>query len=104
MGHVRMVLHPLRDLRWRGWICCWRAWISQVHPGLVQHHASHCHCRLVHLPSWLLLWLPHGWVNDCSLNLIYNLADFVNKIAFCLAIWQAAKNETLDKGAALLPA
>merc|ERR1711918_219397 len=36
-----------------------------------------------------------GGVNDCSLNLIYNLADFVNKIAFCLAIWQAAKNETL---------
>merc|ERR1712146_308699 len=32
-----------------------------------------------------------GGVNDCSLNLIYNLADFVNKIAFCLAIWQAAK-------------
>merc|ERR1712138_327142 len=45
-----------------------------------------------------------GGVNDCSLNLIYNLADFVNKIAFCLAIWQAAKNETLEKGAALLPA
>merc|ERR1712031_96353 len=45
-----------------------------------------------------------GGVNDCSLNLIYNLADFVNKIAFCLAIWQAAKNETLDKGSALLPA
>merc|ERR1712023_418073 len=45
-----------------------------------------------------------GGVNDCSLNLIYNLADFVNKIAFCLAIWQAAKNETLDKGGALLPA
>jgi len=38
-----------------------------------------------------------GGVNDCSLNLIYNLADFVNKIAFCLAIWQAARNETLDK-------
>merc|ERR1711982_175810 len=60
--HVRMVLHPLRDLRWRGRICCWRAWISQqVHPGLVQHHASHCHCRLVNLPGRLLLWLPHGW-------------------------------------------
>merc|ERR1712118_175239 len=60
--HVRLVLHPLRDLRWRGRIRCWRAWISQqVHPGLVRHHASHCHCRLVYLPSWLLLWLPHGW-------------------------------------------
>merc|ERR1719453_441146 len=39
-----------------------------------------------------------GGVNDCSLNLIYNLADFVNKIAFCLAIWQAAKNSTLEGG------
>merc|ERR1712118_174714 len=37
-----------------------------------------------------------GCVDDCSLNLIYNLADFVNKIAFCLAIWQAAKNESLS--------
>merc|ERR1712017_54952 len=61
-GMCGWFLHPLRDLRWRGRICCWRAWISQqVHPGLVRHHASHCHCRLVYLPSWLLLWLPHGW-------------------------------------------
>merc|ERR1712025_1478942 len=28
-----------------------------------------------------------GGVADCTLNLVYNLADFVNKIAFCLAIW-----------------
>jgi len=31
------------------------------------------------------------------LNLIYNLADFVNKIAFCLAIWNCAKKSTLAK-------
>jgi bacteriorhodopsin len=36
-----------------------------------------------------------GSVEDSSLNLIYNLADFVNKIAFCLAIWAAAKADTL---------
>merc|ERR1711941_257310 len=34
-------------------------------------------------------------VPDPPLNLIYNLADFVNKIWFCLAIWGAAKTETL---------
>merc|ERR1711907_501851 len=28
-----------------------------------------------------------GAVNDSTLNLVYNLADFVNKIAFVLAIW-----------------
>merc|ERR1712079_851787 len=39
-----------------------------------------------------------GAVAPASLNLIYNLADFVNKIAFCLVIWHAAKVETLAKG------
>merc|ERR1712187_739269 len=44
-----------------------------------------------------------GSVQDDPLNLIYNLADFVNKIWFCLAIWGAAKAETLEreKGALL---
>merc|ERR1712094_43648 len=44
-----------------------------------------------------------GAVEDSTLNLVYNLADFVNKIAFCLAIWSSAKKCTLDKTAALLP-
>merc|ERR1711918_271187 len=35
-----------------------------------------------------------GVVSDSPLNLIYNLADFVNKIWFCLAIWAAAREET----------
>merc|ERR1712147_325080 len=37
-----------------------------------------------------------GSVEACILNLIYNLADFVNKIAFCLAIWACAKSSTLE--------
>ena len=32
-----------------------------------------------------------GSVNDDALNLVYNLADFINKIAFCLAIWSSAR-------------
>ena len=44
-----------------------------------------------------------GAVDDSILNLVYNLADFVNKIAFCLAIWASAKNNTLaEKEGALL--
>merc|ERR1711975_63981 len=39
-----------------------------------------------------------GSVEDNSLNLIYNVADFVNKIWFCLAIWSAARQETLSGG------
>jgi hypothetical protein len=37
-----------------------------------------------------------GAVRDSPLNLVYNLADFVNKIAFCLAIWHSAKNNTAE--------
>merc|ERR1712110_234172 len=39
-----------------------------------------------------------GSVEDNSLNLIYNVAVFVNKIWFCLAIWGAAKSETRARG------
>jgi len=38
-----------------------------------------------------------GGVDDDSLNLVYNLADFINKIAFCLAIWASAKKDTIEK-------
>merc|ERR1719178_399345 len=38
-----------------------------------------------------------GSVNDSTLNLVYNLADFVNKIAFVLAVWSSAKNSTLNE-------
>merc|ERR1712119_242567 len=38
-----------------------------------------------------------GSVNDNVLNLVYNLADFINKIAFCLAIWSSAKQDTREK-------
>merc|ERR1712185_290875 len=38
-----------------------------------------------------------GAVADAPLNLIYNVADFVNKIWFCLAIWGAARTETLEQ-------
>jgi bacteriorhodopsin len=43
-----------------------------------------------------------GAVNDDILNLVYNLADFVNKIAFCLAIWQSAKNSSFAEKDGLL--
>jgi len=38
-----------------------------------------------------------GSVQDSSLNLVYNLADFVNKIGFCLAIWSSAKASTIEQ-------
>jgi bacteriorhodopsin len=38
-----------------------------------------------------------GSVQSSTLNLVYNLADFINKIAFCLSIWAAAKKDTLAR-------
>jgi bacteriorhodopsin len=35
-----------------------------------------------------------GTVDASTLNLVYNLADFVNKIAFVLAIWAGAKEDS----------
>merc|ERR1712154_450973 len=35
-----------------------------------------------------------GTVDQVFLNVLYNIADFINKIAFVLACWSAAKSET----------
>merc|ERR1719460_1572579 len=43
-----------------------------------------------------VLMLSCGSVDSDALNLVYNLADFVNKIAFCLAIWACAKASTME--------
>ena len=53
-------------------------------------------CRMVVLVGWAIYPLGYlfgylmGAVDAASLNLIYNLADFVNKIAFGVFIWAAA--------------
>merc|ERR1712172_407683 len=91
-----MGLHLVRDLCRGGWQDC-RNWREREREDLFRHHALHCVCGLVHLPSRLLLRIPHGGVADCTLNLVYNLADFVNKIAFCLAIWASAKKDTMER-------
>merc|ERR1712203_663937 len=44
-----------------------------------------------------------GQVNDEALNLVYNLADFVNRIAFCLAIWNSAKKDTHERTGNMQP-
>jgi len=60
-------------------------------------------CRFIVIVGWSIYPLGYffgylmGGVDDSALNLAYNLADFVNKIAFCLAIWQSAKADTAEK-------
>merc|ERR1719440_2293035 len=53
-------------------------------------------------PAGYFFGYLQGSVNDSTLNLVYNLADFVNKIAFVLAIWASAKNSTLEQKAGAL--
>ena len=56
--------------------------------------------RLVGVVGWAIYPLGYvfgymlGSVDDGSLNIIYNLADFVNKILFGLIIWNVAVKES----------
>jgi len=64
--------------------------------------------RLIVTVGWSIYPLGYlfgyllGAVDDSSLNAIYNVADFVNKIAFVLSCWSCAKADSEIKGEALL--
>ena len=55
----------------------------------------------IHLPGNYGSYLV-GSADKALLQVVYNLVDFVNKIAFVLACWSAAKSESEGKGEALL--
>jgi bacteriorhodopsin len=65
--------------------------------------ASFTTMRIIVTAGWAIYPLGYffgylmGGVDDATLNLVYNLADFVNKIAFCLAIWHSAKKSSLEE-------
>jgi bacteriorhodopsin len=55
-------------------------------------------------PAGYLFGYLLGAVDETWLNVIYNVADFVNKIAFVLSCWSAAKADSeASKKNALLP-
>lgn len=47
--------------------------------------------------GYVLGYIGEPGANDAALNLIYNLADFVNKIAFGVVIWAAATSDDHDQ-------
>merc|ERR1719276_838516 len=59
--------------------------------------------RLIVTVGWSIYPLGYffgylqGKVKADDLNLIYNVADVINKIAFCLAIWASAMADTAEK-------
>ena len=44
--------------------------------------------------GYFMGYLTGGGTDAATLNGVYNIADFVNKIALGLAIWAAAKSES----------
>merc|ERR1712224_1162265 len=52
-------------------------------------------------PAGYLFGYLLGAVDDVYLNVIYNIADFVNKIAFVLSCWSCAKADSAEKEALL---
>ena len=49
--------------------------------------------RMIVLFGWAIYPIGY-WLDDASLNVVYNLADLVNKTAFGLMIWAAAKMDS----------
>jgi bacteriorhodopsin len=54
-------------------------------------------------PLGYVLGMMVGSEGDVFLNVTYNIADFVNKIAFVLACWSCAKADSAGKTDPLLP-
>ena len=49
--------------------------------------------RFIVLVGWSIYPIGY-WLEDASLNVVYNIADLVNKTAFGLMIWFAAKKDS----------
>merc|ERR1712232_525790 len=105
---------------WPGWIggmCGWAFILFEIFAGESGSAASGCseavassfnNMRLIVTVGWSIYPLGYlfgyllGTVDETFLNVIYNIADFVNKIAFVLACWSAAKSDSEGKVGALL--
>jgi bacteriorhodopsin len=104
---------------WPGFIvgCCgWFFILFEIFMGEAGGSAADCspfvassfnNMRIIVTAGWSIYPLGYlfgyllGAVDSVFLNVIYNVADFVNKIAFVLACWSAAKEDSA-KGEALL--
>ena len=82
---------------WAGYISCllcWRSWPASATGGAVTSAfapALDCHIGWSICPLGYVLFASAGTVGQHPTD--YNIADFVNKIAFGLMIWAAAIEE-----------
>merc|ERR1712031_114076 len=90
-------------------VCGWFFILFEIFAGEAGGAATQCsaavaasfkNMRLIVSLGWSIYPLGYlfgyllGAVDEVYLNVIYNIADFVNKIAFVLACWSCAKADT----------
>jgi len=95
----------------------WFFILNEIFNGEAGGTASQCseavstsfkNMRLIVTVGWSIYPLGYffgyllGAVDETPLNLVYNVADFVNKIGFVLSCWSCAKADSAGKVGALL--
>merc|ERR1711975_146370 len=101
---------------WAGGMCGWFFILFEIFAGEAGGTAADCSPAVASAFSNMRMIVTVGWsiypagylfgyllgaVDDTVLNVIYNIADFVNKIAFVLACWSCAKSDSAAKEALL---
>jgi len=114
LGEIK-VLNPY--LGFVGGMCGWAFILAEIFAGEAGGMAGTCseavatsftNMRLIVSIGWSIYPLGYffgyllGSVSDDALNITYNIADFVNKIAFVLSCWACAKADSAGKVGALL--
>jgi len=99
-----------------GGMCGWAFILFEIFAGEAGGTAADCspsvassftQMRMIVTVGWSIYPLGYffgyllGAVDDVYLNVIYNIADFVNKIAFVLACWSCAKDDGANPAAQL---
>jgi len=109
LGEIQ-VLPPM--VGFVGGMCGWAFILFEIFMGEAGGTAADCspavatsfsQMRLIVTLGWSIYPLGYffgyllGAVDDVYLNVVYNVADFVNKIAFVLACWSCAKQDSAKK-------
>jgi len=114
LGEIQ-VLNPW--IGFMGGMCGWFFILAEIFKGEAGGMAGQCseavatsfkNMRLIVTVGWSIYPLGYffgyllGSVSDDALNITYNIADFINKIAFVLSCWSCAKADSAGKVGALL--
>merc|ERR1712039_652664 len=112
-GYLGEIGYLRRVIGFIGGMCGWAFILFEIFAGEAGGTAADCtpavassfnKMRLIVTLGWAiypagyLCGLLFGDKGDVYLNVVYNIADFVNKIAFVLSCWSCAKADT-EKGA-----